>query len=507
MPPESTGNEDGTGQFQVHSSPADQPFTPEQGEYIRALMESMPTPVFYRDTKGIYRDCNKAFETLVGRPRSRILGRCIHDFFPAEQADHYQYMDNLIIRQPHLQQYEYVITNAVGEKRNVFFSKTGLMGADGRVQGILGVIVDLSLRKKLERIIVESEEKYRTIAESTYDWETWIDSQDRYIYVSSSCERICGYPAEEFTSRPSLVVEMVHHEDREMVAAHYRNLSAHRDEVHHMDYRIVTRNGETRWISHFCQPVFSEDGTWLGRRENKRDISFRKEMEAAYMQVNVKLSLLSSITRHDVLNQLTILSGLADMVQDDIPVGMGQNLLTRMQDTIGTIAKQISFTGEYQEIGLKTPVWQHLPTVIGKACAGIGIPVIRIGDALSEIEVRADPLLEKVFFCFLDNSERHGGGVHQAWFTAQEVEGTLVLTYWDDGIGIPDQEKERIFSRGYGRNTGYGLFLSREILGISGFAIREVGVAGRGVCFEITIPEPNWRQTGETRTTIPHQDE
>ena len=61
-----------------------------------------------------------------------------------------------------------------------------------------------------------------------------------------------------------------------------------------MDYRIITRSGKECWISHICQSVYRDDGTWIGRRESKRDITFRKEIEKAYMQANLKLNLLSS---------------------------------------------------------------------------------------------------------------------------------------------------------------------------------------------------------------------
>ncbi|MBP9009561.1 MAG: sensor histidine kinase, partial [Methanospirillum sp.] len=69
----------------------------------------------------------------------------------------------------------------------------------------------------------------------------------------------------------------------------------------------------------------------------------------------------------------------------------------------------------------------------------------------------------------------------------------LVILVEDDGAGIADDEKERIFERGYGKNTGLGLFLAREILAITGISISETGVPGKGARFEITVPEGRWR--------------
>jgi signal transduction histidine kinase len=78
-------------------------------------------------------------------------------------------------------------------------------------------------------------------------------------------------------------------------------------------------------------------------------------------------------------------------------------------------------------------------------------------------------------------------------FSEQETPEGLVISYIDDGIGIPAEDKARLFRKGFGKNTGLGLFLSREILSITGLAIRETGVPGKGVRFEIIAPKGNYR--------------
>ena len=76
----------------------------------------------------------------------------------------------------------------------------------------------------------------------------------------------------------------------------------------------------------------------------------------------------------------------------------------------------------------------------------------------------------------------------------------MYCIYEDDGYGIPDEHKEKIFERGFGSNTGYGLFLAREIVNISGFSILETGSFGQGVRFEITIPKGLWKSVPENHT-------
>ena len=111
-------------------------------------------------------------------------------------------------------------------------------------------------------------------------------------------------------------------------------------------------------------------------------------------------------------------------------------------------------------------------------------------------EVYADPLIAKVFYNLMDNAARYGGRITKIRFAMEEQNGNRILGCEDDGNGIPADEKERIFERGFGRNTGMGLFLAREILLITGISIRETGEPGRGARFEIRVPAGMWRMGG-----------
>jgi len=109
--------------------------------------------------------------------------------------------------------------------------------------------------------------------------------------------------------------------------------------------------------------------------------------------------------------------------------------------------------------------------------------------------VFADPLIAKVFYNLIDNAVRYGGKITTIRFSVKELDDRHVVICEDDGDGVVAEEKEKIFERGFGKNTGMGLFLSREILSITGIAIRETGEPGNGVQFEITVPEGAYRFT------------
>lgn len=138
---------------------------------------------------------------------------------------------------------------------------------------------EITVRRQVEKELRLSEIKFRTIADFTYDWEYWIDPEGSFVYISPSCERITEYSTKEFMENSDLLASLTHPDDREKLLQHLKEeITA--DNMCHIDFRIITKKSEEKWISHFCQPVFDTDGSHLGRRASNRDISKRKQLEA-----------------------------------------------------------------------------------------------------------------------------------------------------------------------------------------------------------------------------------
>ena len=148
---------------------------------------------------------------------------------------------------------------------------------DGRVVH-LQIAFDITDRKKTEEALQASEEKFRTVADFTYDWEYWLSENGSLNYISPSCERITGFSPDEFEKKSDLLTVMIHPDDRQVFAKHIKNELAVR-KVFHLNFRIITKTGEERWISHYCQPVYGQEGEFLGRRASNRDISEQKKAE------------------------------------------------------------------------------------------------------------------------------------------------------------------------------------------------------------------------------------
>ena len=158
--------------------------------------------------------------------------------------------------------------------------------AEGNVLRAIGTVQDITERRQMEEALRESEEKYRTVADFTYDWEAWHAPDGAYLYISPSCERISGYTAAQFLADANLMVKITHPDDQSMVSEHLYAVIHHSTEQDsQLDFRIVTLGGEIRWINHHCTAVYSKSGQWLGRRESNRDITIRKLAEGRILQI------------------------------------------------------------------------------------------------------------------------------------------------------------------------------------------------------------------------------
>ena len=174
---------------------------------------------------------------------------------------------------------------------------------------------DIVKQKQAGDALRQSEEKFRTLVDWTYDWENWIDPQENIIYTSPSCTRITGYSPEEFIYDPDLLIQIVHPDDRDFYKEHHQIVHDEAAGVDKVEYRIIGRGGEEHWIEHVCRPLFGADNRYLGRRISNRDITERKQTEKEIKERNQKEMILTQ-TIHTM--QLDIARDLHDTVGQNI---------------------------------------------------------------------------------------------------------------------------------------------------------------------------------------------
>jgi PAS domain S-box-containing protein len=257
---------------------------------------------------------------------------------------------------------------------------------------------------------------------------------------------------------------------------------------------ILIKDGSVRTVLWNSANILDPDGRILSTIAQGVDITNRKRAEEALSQANKKLNLLSSITRHDINNQLTVQIGYIELLEDT-QIDPSQNeYFQKVSTAAKRIAAMIQFTKEYENIGVNAPVWQNCRTLVDTAATEAPLGKVMVKNELPiDTEVFADPLVGKVFYNLMDNAVRYGGKITTIRFSALKSGDDHLIVCEDDGDGIPAEEKEKIFERGFGKNTGLGLALSREILSITGITIRETGEPGKGARFVMTVPKGMWR--------------
>ncbi|NMB78890.1 MAG: PAS domain-containing protein [Methanomicrobiales archaeon] len=362
----------------------------------------------------------------------------------------------------------------------------------------------------------QSEARYRQLIENVPD-VLWTSTKTaRTVFISRNVEKVYGFTPEEiYEQGVGLLFDRIHPDDRNQARAAWESFFSKKS--FDVEYRIQRKDGTWIWLHDRSTSVYERDGEWfadgifsditerkqteeklhrfyaeLEQRVIQRTAELQKT-EEAFRQANKKLNLLSSITRHDILNQLTILTGYMKLAGERIADPDGKKYLATAQKAAEVINRHMVFTRLYQNVGIQAPAWQSISRIMQKVRADLPGDRITCSVETGELELYADPLLEKVFFTLLENTFRHSERATEVRITYSLTDSGLFLVYEDNGIGVAPHEKEQIFEWGYGKHTGFGLFLSREILAITGLSIRENGEPGKGVRFEIHVPPNAYR--------------
>ncbi|RQD83311.1 MAG: hybrid sensor histidine kinase/response regulator [Methanocalculus sp. MSAO_Arc2] len=228
--------------------------------------------------------------------------------------------------------------------------------------------------------------------------------------------------------------------------------------------------------------------------ELHHEMNERQRMENAVIESHRNLQLMTSITRHDIRNQLAVIEGYLELAGSvDERIGI-IDALSKIRDAGRRIERIIEFTRDFQEMGASDPQWQDLRSVIDSACYLIDNQGVAIISEIANIRILSDPLFERVCTIIIDNAIQHGESVTHILISTRMDGNNLLISFKDDGIGIPEELKMSIFEHGYGKNTGLGLFLAREILSVCDCTISECGQPGKGALFEILVPEHMYQQ-------------
>lgn len=256
--------------------------------YCKLLYDDFGHPIDF-----IYLDTNRAFEQLTGL--KKVNGKRATEVFPGIKESHPELLEI----------YNRVASTGKPEKFEIEFKPLGIWLSisvySTEKEHFIAVFDNVTESKRAEKALQESEEKYRIVANNTSDWEFWMDLNGHFLYTSPSCERVTGYAAREFMDNPDLLQEIIYPDDRQAVLQHRHDMpsSRHGD----IEFRIVTKNGEIRWIHHLCQSLYDGEGCYAGSRGSNRDITGRKRVEEALIESEQHYRLLYETMLQGVIYQ------------------------------------------------------------------------------------------------------------------------------------------------------------------------------------------------------------
>jgi PAS domain S-box-containing protein len=382
-------------------------------------------------------------------------------------------------------------------------------------------------RRRAEEALRQSEEKYRTVADFTYDWEYWQGPDGRFIYVSPSCERITGYRAEEFLQDPHLMDRIIHPHDLEILADHKVDAPVDRGDDSSdcaLDFRIITRSGEERWIGHCCQPVFDMEGQYLGLRSSNRDITRHRhaEQEQEKLQVQLlqsqKMELVGRLAggvAHDFNNILAVILGNAELalmkVAPSDPLHIRLHRIEKAARRSAELVRQLLAFARNQTI---SPVVLNLnetvPAMLTLLRRVIGEDIVLDwAPAMALWLVKLDPSqIDQVLTNLCINARDAISGVGSIRIETDNiifekdhaVEGFgvvrgeyVLLSVSDDGCGMDQEIQAHLFepfftTKCIGEGTGLGLATVYGIVTQNNGFIDVFSEPGKGATFKIYFP-------------------
>ena len=440
--------------------------------------------------KGLISEVNLTGATILGVERSSLIKARFSKCVAEKDVDEWHWYFMNVLNQMEKRTCTLLLKRGDRSMFPAHLEGIRITGNDG-VTKVRIAIIDVTDRRKVEVTLQERDTQLQATLESTADGILAVDNRGKVLQANRRFAEIWKIPHPIMEcGEDQILLDFVLGQLNDPEAFLKKVQLLYRSDD--MDMDIITLKDD-RVFERYSSPMIME-GSSIGRVWSYHDITERKRAEMALQQANKKLTTLSTITRHDINNQLSVILGYMDMLEcKEHDPALTANF--RIVSTAAQrIASMIQFTKEYENIGINPPAWQDCFTLVDTASKQVQLGKIKVkNDLAAGTEVFADPLFVKVCYNLMDNAVQYGKKITTIRFSFEVHNDDHVMVCEDDGVGIPVNEKVKIFERGFGKNSGVGLPLSREILSITGITITETSEPGSGARFEMAVPKDMYR--------------
>jgi len=468
----------------------------ESEQKLRGVIATSPDGVAWIDTTGKITLVNRKLLEVTGFSKKDIVGKNFMDVEALTQESKERIMENFRKRIEGIDTPPYEVELITKNEEIVPAELSASLIYEGdKIVGTQAILRDITERKRAEEMLSESQDKFERMFMGNPEAAVYVDSSFHVLDVNPRFESLFGYSLDEVKGKyiKDLVVPEDKMEEAAMLDKESRKGYVYRDTVR------KRKDGTLISVSISAAPIITKAGS-ISSVAIYKDISQLKSAEKAVREmmmklaeVNEKLHVVGRLTRHDVRNKLSLVTANVYLAKQRL-TGDNETLqyLSDIESAVCQTVRILDFAGIYEKLGMEELGWVHVEKSVEEAATLFPELNLKVANDCSGLTVLADSLLRQLFYNLIHNSSTHGEKVSQIRVYYKEVgKDQLKLVYEDDGVGIPDAEKDKIFREGYGRGTGYGLYLVRKMCEVYSWTIRETGKPGEGARFTITIPKMN----------------
>jgi PAS domain S-box-containing protein len=396
-----------------------------------------------------------------------------------------------------------------GEVRDVVIISRAIELSDRKL--LQSIYRDVTEAKKIEAALMDSETKYRQLVELAQEGVWALDTNNCTVYVNPRMAELLGYAESEMIGKN--IAAFLDKPDTDFAKQHLEDCKLGNKDQYELVF--IRKDGARLDASVAASSIKDDEGSSIGTLALVADIAKRKKAETELKKshdkmetMNEKLRVVGGLTRHDVRNKLSAITGYSYLLkkrhadQADIVEG-----LDKMMQSVEEIEKIFEFAKAYEQLGAEELAFVNVGKALNEAKALFSSPLPKIVNDCHGLSVLADSFLRQMFYNFIDNTRKYGKTVATIKVYYEKTdEENLRLIYEDDGVGIHFENKQRLFKEGFstGGSTGFGLFLINKMMDVYGWEIQETGGSGKGARFVMTIPTT--RKNGEINYRITQKD-